>query len=39
MAGLGEVKMTTTQVLLLALTVVVGVLYLMKRRARLRKED
>jgi hypothetical protein len=31
--------MTTTQILLLALVVVVGVLYLMKRRARLSKED
>ena len=31
--------MTTTQMLLLALALVAGVLYLMKRRARLRKED
>ena len=31
--------MTTTQMLLLALALVIGVLYLMKRRARLRKED
>ena len=31
--------MTTTQILLIALAVVAGVLYMMKRRARLRKED
>ena len=39
MAGRGDVVMTTTQIVLLALALVVGVLYLMKRRARLRKED
>jgi len=39
MAGRGDIVMTTSQILLLALAVVVGVLYLMKRRARLRKED
>jgi len=31
--------MTTTQIILLALAAVVGVLYLMRRRARLSKED
>ena len=31
--------MTTTQILLIALAVVVGVLYMLKRRARLRNED
>jgi hypothetical protein len=31
--------MTTSQILLIALVVVVGVLYLMKRRARLSKQD
>jgi hypothetical protein len=31
--------MTTFQIVLVALAAIVGILYIMKRRARLRKED